>query len=59
VIAHALVHLLAPNHGKVFKSYMHVYLPDWQQRERALQKHARRTHPEQPLPPSQSRSRRI
>ncbi len=36
VIVHELAHLLAPNHGKVFKSFMHAYLPDWQQRERAL-----------------------
>lgn len=36
VIVHELVHLLAPNHGKVFKSFMHAYLPDWQQREREL-----------------------
>lgn len=36
VIVHELVHLLAPNHGKVFKSFMHAYLPDWQQRERDL-----------------------
>lgn len=36
VIVHELVHLLAPNHGKVFKSFMHAYLPDWQQRERKL-----------------------
>jgi len=37
VVVHELVHLLAPNHGRVFKSFMHAYLPDWQQRERALQ----------------------
>jgi predicted metal-dependent hydrolase len=36
VIVHELVHLLAPNHGVVFKSFMHAYLPDWQQRERQL-----------------------
>ena len=35
-IVHELVHLLAPNHGRVFKSFMHAYLPDWQQREQAL-----------------------
>jgi hypothetical protein len=35
VIVHELVHLLAPNHGRVFKSFMHAYMPDWQQRERA------------------------
>jgi predicted metal-dependent hydrolase len=38
VIVHELVHLLAPNHGKVFKSFMHAYLPDWDKREQALQK---------------------
>ena len=37
VIVHELVHLLAPNHGKVFKSFMYAYLPDWQEREQALQ----------------------
>jgi predicted metal-dependent hydrolase len=37
VIVHELAHLLAPNHGKVFKSFMYAYLPDWQERERRLQ----------------------
>ncbi len=36
VIVHALVHLLAPNHGRVFKSFLHAYLPDWRDRERRL-----------------------
>jgi predicted metal-dependent hydrolase len=36
VIVHELVHRLAPNHGKVFKSFMHAYLPDWETRERKL-----------------------
>lgn len=36
VIVHELIHLLAPNHGKVFKSFMHAYLPDWEQRETDL-----------------------
>ncbi len=40
VIVHELVHLLAPTHGRVFKSFMHAYLPDWQQRERDLRRHA-------------------
>ena len=37
VIVHELVHLLAPNHGKVFKSFMYAYMPDWEERERQLQ----------------------
>jgi predicted metal-dependent hydrolase len=40
VIVHELVHLLAPNHGKVFKSFMTAYLPDWEEREEALRRSA-------------------
>ncbi len=40
VIVHELVHLLVPNHGKVFKSFMHAYMPDWESREKQLQMHA-------------------
>jgi predicted metal-dependent hydrolase len=36
VIVHELVHLLAPNHGKLFKSFMFAYMPDWQEREKRL-----------------------
>jgi predicted metal-dependent hydrolase len=36
VIVHELVHLLVPNHGKVFKSFMYAYLPDWEEREQQL-----------------------
>ena len=36
VVVHELVHLLAPNHGRVFKSFMHAYLPDWEEREQQL-----------------------
>ena|ERR1051326_5319926 len=36
VVVHELVHLLAPNHGRVFKSFMHAYLPDWEERESQL-----------------------
>lgn len=41
VIVHELVHMLAPNHGKLFKSFMSAYMPDWQERERELKKFAR------------------
>ncbi len=40
VIVHELVHLLAPNHGKVFKSFMHAYLPDWEELEAKLRTYA-------------------
>ena len=36
VVVHELVHLLAPNHGKVFKSFLAAYLPDWRERDCAL-----------------------
>ena len=41
VIVHEVVHIIAPNHGKVFKSFMFAYLPDWQERERLLRDHER------------------
>lgn len=44
VIVHELVHRLAPNHGKLFKSFMHAYLPDWEEREHRL-RHATRSVP--------------
>lgn len=44
VIVHELVHLLAPNHGKVFKSFLLAYLPDWEERERQLQKLSNQVH---------------
>jgi len=37
VIVHEILHIIAPNHGKVFKSFMFAYLPDWQEREQRLQ----------------------
>lgn len=37
VIVHEILHIIAPNHGRVFKSFMFAYLPDWQERERRLQ----------------------
>lgn len=39
VIVHELVHLIAPNHGRVFKSFMHAYLPDWEARARQLKEY--------------------
>ena len=36
---HELVHLLAPNHGKVFKSFMHAYMPDWEERAERLKRY--------------------
>ena len=36
VIVHELVHLLVPNHGKLFKSFMSAYLPDWEERQERL-----------------------
>jgi len=30
VIVHELLHLQVPNHGKLFKSVMNAYLPDWE-----------------------------
>jgi Protein of unknown function DUF45 len=38
VIVHELVHLLVPNHGKVFKSFLLAYLPDWQSRDAELRR---------------------
>ena len=29
VIAHELLHLRVPNHGKLFKALMTVHVPDW------------------------------
>ena len=36
VIVHELTHLIAPKHGKLFKSFMAAYLPDWEHREQQL-----------------------
>jgi predicted metal-dependent hydrolase len=33
VIAHELLHLRVPNHGKVFKTLMSVHVPDWREQE--------------------------
>ena len=31
VIVHELLHLRVPNHGKLFRSLMSLYLPDWEE----------------------------
>jgi predicted metal-dependent hydrolase len=31
VILHELMHLQVPNHGKLFKSLMTAYMPDWEE----------------------------
>ena len=31
VIVHELLHLRIPNHGKLFKSMLNAYLPEWEQ----------------------------
>jgi predicted metal-dependent hydrolase len=40
VIIPELVLILAPNHGKVFKSFMFAYLPDWAARWMKLRNHS-------------------
>ena len=42
VIVHELVHLLAPNHGRVFKSFMLAYIPNWEALEAQLQTYAQK-----------------
>jgi len=37
VIVHELLHLNVPNHGKLFKSLMTAYVPDWQARKAGRQ----------------------
>ena len=36
VIVHEVIHLLVPNHGKLFKGFMSAYLPDWEERQNRL-----------------------
>jgi hypothetical protein len=45
VVVHELVHLLAPNHGRLFKSFMYAYLPDWEKREQRLRRHGEQIRP--------------
>lgn len=41
VIAHELLHLRVPNHGKLFKALMTAYVPDWEEHDAAA---VRRPH---------------
>src|SRR5207244_1199337 len=45
VIVHELVHLISPEsgHGRLFKSFMTAYLPDWADREPQLRSWGQRT----------------
>ena len=36
VVVHELVPLLVPNHGRMFKSFLYAYLPNWEEREQQL-----------------------
>jgi len=36
VIVHELLHLQVPNHGKLFRSLLHAFLPQW---ERTVERH--------------------
>ena len=33
VIAHELLHLKVPNHGKMFKALMSLHVPDWRKHD--------------------------
>lgn len=33
VIAHELLHLRVPNHGKLFRALLSVHVPDWKERD--------------------------
>jgi predicted metal-dependent hydrolase len=39
VIVHELLHLKVPNHGKLFKSYLKAYLPNWRIKNMGASKH--------------------
>ena len=36
VIVHEVLHLIAPSHGPVFKSFLYAYLPNWPEKEKRL-----------------------
>ena len=43
VVAHELLHLRVPNHGKLFKALMTAYVPEW--REHDLRRRAATVEP--------------
>ena len=43
IIAHELLHLRVPNHGRLFKALMTAYVPDWKQYD--IGKHRRVAEP--------------
>ena len=47
VIAHELLHLRVPNHGKLFKALMTLHVPDWRQYDLAKDDRRRATPPGQ------------
>lgn len=42
VIVHELLHLQVPNHGKLFRSLLHAFLPHW---EHTVEKHQHHNGP--------------
>ena len=42
VIVHELLHLQVPNHGRLFKSLMNAYLPEWGKIVRRREKESER-----------------
>jgi len=38
VIVHELLHLQIPNHGRLFKSLLTAYLPDWEKRKYRMER---------------------
>ena len=43
VIVHELLHLRVPNHGKLFKALLNIYVPNWKQYD--ISRHTFRSNP--------------
>lgn len=43
VVVHEVLHLQIPNHGKLFKSMLGAYIPDWQKIHTAAEERQRRS----------------